>query len=291
MQIRGAAEGDLASIAELASRLQADPARMVVYLGTDAAGIEAELAGIDWCSISALAFEDDRLIGWLAGDADAELGRIFWLGPFVSDDGVDAGRWNEIASQLYAHCRGLLPAEMTEEELAIDARFERCDMWARGHGFAPGSESLVLTLESSVGAPSLAVRRVVDSDLELLGALHELLFPGTHATGRQLVEDGDDDHVRMVIEIDGEPAGYVAFEFQPDGAGYIDFLGVADKYRRRGLGAQLVRAAVDTLRRRGAAPVHLTVRQDNRAARDLYVSLGFREERVIRPLRRGFAFT
>lgn len=291
MQIRRAVEQDLASIAETAARLQADPARTVVYLGADAAGIEAELAEIDWRSISALAFRDDRLLGWLIGDADAELGRVFWLGPFVADVELDAGEWNEIASRLYAHCHGLLPAEMTEEEIAIDARFERCDAWARGHGFAPGSESLALVLESSIEGPSLAVRHVADSDLELLGALHEQLFPGTHATGRQLVKDGDEDHVRLVTEIAGKPAGYVAFEFQPDGAGYIDFLGVADEHRRRGLGAQLVRAAVEVLQRRGAAPVHLTVREDNRAARDLYVSLGFREERVIRPLRKGFAFT
>ena len=291
MDIRSATEADLVPIAELAARLQTDPARTVVYLGADAAGIEAELAEIDWRSISALAFDDDRLLGWLIGDADAELGRVFWLGPFVADSGLDTGEWNEIASQLYTSCHGLLPAEMTEEEIAIDARFERCDTWAQAHGFAPDSESLVLVLESDVEGPSLAVRHVVDNDLELLGALHEQLFPGTHATGRQLVEDGDDDHVRLVTEIDGKPAGYVAFEFQPDGAGYIDFLGVADSNRRRGLGAQLVRAAVEALHRRGAAPVNLTVREDNRAARDLYISLGFREERVIRPLRKGFAVT
>ena len=86
----------------------------------------------------------------------------------------------------------------------------------------------------------------------------------------------------------GRVAGYVAFEVQPDGSGYLDFLGVATEFRRRGLAAQLVRAAVTELVDRGASSIHLTVRENSHGARALYVGLGFEEERVIRPLRKGF---
>ncbi len=43
------------------------------------------------------------------------------------------------------------------------------------------------------------------------------------------------------------------------------------------------------LAERGATPINLTVRVDNVGARALYASLGFTEERVILPLRKGFA--
>lgn len=291
MQIRVAEQGDLPVLAELAAELQADPARTIVYLGTDAPGIAAELAEIDWWSVSALAIDGDRLLGWLIGDTDPEVGRVYWLGPFIADHGLADAGWNDIASGLYAACRPLLPVGMVQEEIAIDARFGRCEAWATEHGFRPNPGSLALVLEAEIVGPSLTMRHVNDNDLEVVGGLHERLFPGTHATGRQLVEDGDDDHVRLVVEIDGRPTGYVAFELQPDGAGYIDFLGVDESFRRSGLGAELVRGAVAALHRRDASPVHLTVREDNRAARDLYGSLGFREERVIRPLRKGFACT
>lgn len=294
MQIRRAAESDLESLAELAAQLQADPARTIVYLGTGARDIAAELDEIDWRSISAVAVDRDRLLGWLIGDPDPEVGRIYWLGPFVADHDLPVDEWNSIASQLYAECRRLLPEAMSQEEIAIDARYERCQAWAAEHDFAPNPGSLALVLEADrahLDGSSLTVRPVVPGDLELVGALHERLFPGTHTTGRQLVEDGDRDHVRLVTEIDGQPAGYVAFEFQSDGAGYIDFLGVDEACRRGGFGAELVRAAVDALQQGGATPIHLTVREDNRAARRLYRSLGFREDRVIRPLRRGFTLT
>ena len=140
----------------------------------------------------------------------------------------------------------------------------------------------------TLGPPEIELRSARDDDLSQLGALHEALFPGTHATGRQLVEDRDVDHVRLVAEIEGRVAGYVAFEVQPDGSGYLDFLGVATEFRRRGLAAQLVRAAVTELVDRGASSIHLTVRENSHGARALYVGLGFEEERVIRPLRKGF---
>jgi ribosomal-protein-alanine N-acetyltransferase len=284
MQIRQARAGDLRAMAELAGRLQADPTSAIPYLGVAVDGIENELAEIDWRSVSALAFDHDRLTGWLVGDVDGELGRVFWLGPFVAE-----GDWDDVASRLYTGCSKLLRPETTEEEMAVDSRFVRCQSWAAGQGFVAETGSLALVLDSDPWDLAPEIRAVRDDDLAALGPLHEELFPGTHTTGRQLVEGRDEDHVRLVADIDGVLAGYVAFEVQPDGAGYLDFLGVSSDFRRRGLGTQLVRAAVASLGRRGAAPIHLTVREDNGGARRLYGSFGFAEERVIRPLRKGFS--
>jgi ribosomal-protein-alanine N-acetyltransferase len=286
MEFRVAVDGDLMAMSRMAANMQADPAGAIAYLGVGADGIAGELADIDWCSVSALAVDGERLTGWLVGDVDPELGRVFWLGPFVSADD-----WEAVATGLYTNCSGQLPSDVSEQEMAIDSRFERLERWAASLGFAPGHGSAALVLEAEVDDPEVTTRPVVDADLGQLGALHEQLFPGTHTTGRQLVMERDRRHGRLVVEVDGVLAGYVAYELQPDGAGYIDFLGVTDRFRGAGLGAQLVRASVVELRRLEADPIHLTVRQDNHAARALYASLGFTEERVIRPLRKGFEFT
>lgn len=284
MDVRAADAGDLAALAELAGRLQADPAAAIAYLGVGADSISVDLEQIDWRSVSALAFDRGRVIGWLVGDIDAELGRVFWLGPFV--ESLD---WASVADRLYTQCSELLPSGVTEQEMAIDIRFERCQQWAATVGFTAEEGSSALRLERRLEPPEIALRPAGPDDVATVGALHDELFAGTHITGSRLVLGGDQRHIRLVAEFEGEIAGYVAVELQPDGSGYIDYLGVASRYRRRGVGAQLVRAGVAALRGLDADPIHLTVRESNHAARALYASLGFTQERVIRPLRKGFS--
>jgi ribosomal protein S18 acetylase RimI-like enzyme len=283
MVIRSATDGDLGGMAELASRSQTDPAQVIAYLGVESDGILGDLEEIDWRSVSALMFDGGRLIGWLVGESDAELGRVFWLGPFV-----ESTDWEAVADRLYVHCSALLAPNITEEEMAIDVGFVRCQRWAATVGFAADEGSSALRLEIELAPPRITVRPAREDDVATIGTLHDELFAGTHTTGRRLIGGSDQRHLRLVAEIDGEPAGYVAVELQPDGSGYVDYLGVAPQHRRRGLGAELVRAGVDALRRLGAEPIHLTVRESNHGARSLYASLGFTEDRVIRPLRKGF---
>jgi hypothetical protein len=63
--------------------------------------------------------------------------------------------------------------------------------------------------------------------------------------------------------------------------GWIYHLAVAPKFRRRGYGAQLVRAAEAGLRTLGCAKVNLQVRASNREVVAFYRSVGYEvEERV-----------
>ena len=209
---------------------------------------------------------------------------MFWLGPFVASPD-----WSAVADLLYAHCSAALPAATTQEEMAIDVRFDRFARWATRFGFAAEEGSLALRLETALEPPTIAIRAALPDDVATFGALHDELFPGTHTTGRTLMLGGDDRHVRLVTEVNGEPAGYIAVELHADGSGYIDYLGVALSHRRRGLAAELVKAGVAALRSIDGQPVHLTVRESNVGARTLYASLGFVEESVITPLRKGFS--
>jgi ribosomal protein S18 acetylase RimI-like enzyme len=310
MQIRTAVEADRSTLAALAGRQQRRPERHITYLGVEPEHIAAEMVeeDDDWTAVSAVAEHDGRIRGWLMGSVDAEMGRVWWFGPFIdaqhdgaddrADDGADGGVdvgahhvWRGIADALYAHASSLLPDTVDQEELAPDARHVLLADWALDHGFHRDPGSAILGLPRAIAAPTVPdagiVRPATAQDGRLV-ELHDELFAGTHTTGQRLLAGADAEHIRLVLEVDHTVVGYVAVEVQPDGGGYIDYLGVDPAHRRRGFGLTLVRAGVGALADRGCERFDLTVREANHGARKLYAALGFVEERVIHPYRKGF---
>ena len=63
--------------------------------------------------------------------------------------------------------------------------------------------------------------------------------------------------------------------------GWIYYLAVADDFRRRGIGARMVKAAEDWLAARGAPKLNLLVRAENAAVLGFYESLGYRRGDVV----------
>jgi ribosomal protein S18 acetylase RimI-like enzyme len=295
MHIRTAVEADRPTLAALAASQQRRPERHITYLGVEPQHIAAEMVeeDDDWTAVSAVAEDGERIRGWLMGSVDPEMGRVWWFGPFVddgdSDDSDDS--WAGIASELYAHASSLLPADVDQEELAPDSRHAELAAWAIDHGFGVDPGSAILGRDGPprpADAPPTGVLRPATADDVRFVELHDELFAGTHTTGRGLLDGADDDHLRLVLEVDGAVVGYVAVEVQPDGGGYIDFLGVDPAHRRHGYGLLLVRAGVAALADRGCERFDLTVREANHGARALYASLGFVEERIVHPYRKGF---
>jgi len=101
-------------------------------------------------------------------------------------------------------------------------------------------------------------------------------MPDSHRTGKQLPTNAGDAVVLIAIDsTSGVLAGDVRAEFQASGEGYLDFLGVDEHVRSRGIGGQLPAAAGAEFVERGASSMSLTVREDNAPARTLYGRLGF----------------
>lgn len=286
MRYRPVTADDLDSLARFAEPLQERPERHVIYLAESAGDILMELEETAHHVASLVAETDAGAVeGWLIGDVDDELGRVWWLGPFVAAD-----EWQPLATELLHRCRALLPSGVDQEEMAVDARFTELQPWAEAEGFetiASGSWVLSLDADVDVGPCGIDVRPAGSDDAELV-TLHERLFRNSHTTGRRLIESTDDRHLRLIAESEGELVGYVAVERQGNAEGYIDFLGVTETRRGRGIGRELVRAGVAALRDLGVTDVHLTVREENDGARRLYDSLGFTTVRLIRPYRIGF---
>lgn len=288
VQLRRPTDHDRRALAEMAAPLQARPDHHIPYLGVDANTIAVEMVADvdDWTEAAAVAEEEGRIVGWLMGSIDHDMGRVWWFGPFVDAD--DPERWSTIADDLDAVARATLPASVDEEEYAFDARHAAGPAWAARRGFHADPGSAALLLDHPIAPGRLPVRAVTPDDAASVGRLHDELFANTHTTGAALVTTTDPDKLRLVIERDGDVLGYVAVERQADGGGYIDYLGVDPAHRRQGIGAELVRAGVAALVELGCERFDLTVREANAGARALYASLGFVEDLVILPFRRGF---
>lgn len=133
----------------------------------------------------------------------------------------------------------------------------------------------------------LPVRLAEAADAEVIGRLlHDFNSeygdptPGSQALAtrvRELLAAGE-----ITVVLDGsEPArGLALLRFRPAIFSqsldcYLEELYVVPDFRGRGLGRNLMDAALDTARRRGAGRMELGTSEDDHAARALYERLGF----------------
>lgn len=280
--IRQATVNDLEAMAHLGADCQSDPDFHIPYLGMDADSIATDIGELeDWLDTSVVAEDESGIVGWMVGEVDREMGRLWWWGPFVSG----GQPWAEIADRLYVAAREIIPEAIAEEEACADDRSEPMRQWCARHRLESNPASVLLRCERSEAPVDARIRPLAAADHQAVMTLHDKAFPGTHTTAAALVKS---DHPRLIIEIDDGVVGYVAFELQSDGSGYIDYLAVDEGQRGAGLGGALVDQACHDMFADGAVYAHLTVREDNAAARALYARLGFAEERLARPYRLGF---
>lgn len=290
--IRTAVLDDLPALAAFAERCQADPQRHCAYISDDATAIRDDIEGVaDWPTATLVALDDARnIVGWLLAETDPDMTRVWWWGPFVADTGT--AEQTIVAGALLG--RGLQNhPDHDQHELALDRGSTLLADVAEQLDFVREEGSAALQLDDLARVEPRSSSRIVavadgDELADVVAALHDRIFPGTHSSGEMLLRDIDGEHAVFAAVERGSAVGYVAVESQNDGSFYIDFLGVDPDHRARGIGRDLVAAALR------AAPddrthAHLTVREGNAGARRLYASLGFTEVRIIAPFRKGFS--
>ena len=84
--------------------------------------------------------------------------------------------------------------------------------------------------------------------------------------------------VRSARTPEGEDAGLLMMKMLGDGAGYVYYVAVARRWRRRGIGGGLLDDAVSYLANGGARDIFASVGEENEESRALFVARGF--ERV-----------
>jgi ribosomal protein S18 acetylase RimI-like enzyme len=128
-------------------------------------------------------------------------------------------------------------------------------------------------MTAEVAAPT--IRPMCDGDAQLLA--HVMGWP------INLLENRWDDKVAgfreaLVVEVGGAPVGTVSFNEHQEFAGLLHLFAfdVAEPFRNRGIGTQLVAAIESAARDKGLTGVYLEVNVENQDAIRLYERLGFR---------------
>jgi ribosomal protein S18 acetylase RimI-like enzyme len=269
--------GHLAEVAAFVARLQADPTQHIGYFGEEAEETTVYIAQLEPAGMDGfvLAYDGDRLIGLFGVEADPEIGRAWLHGPLV-----DHADWHAVADQLYEAARQqVLPEYVTLEELLGDVANANLREFASRQGFAPLPDTAaVLRFRRAMG-DNLPMASALDLTPEFHEAfirLHERTFPGTYYMGKQIIAQLDDRHKAFIVAEDGALQGYLYGRIDTGGDGYIDFLGVEESARRRGIGRRLITAATRWLVSiPGVRQVALTVNGTNTPAIALYTYLGY----------------
>lgn len=276
----------LEAAADLAVRLNADDSQHIGYFGSTPDEIREHVRSLSLNALTFLtAWEREQLIGLLAVEGDAELGRAWLHGPLVA-----APAWQTVADQLYAAALPTIGPGVGEHELFCDVRNARCIAFAAAHGFDVHGDWHVLCFARAqlAAIAPVEVQPFAPAQRSALQQLHDGLFPTANMSSRQLL-DGIGAHAQVFVSVAGEHLlGYVAATVDPaTGEAFIDFIGVDERFRGQGIGRRLLSATLHWLFSwPRVTQVCLTVKTDNPAAQALYERTGFGRERTLRAFRK-----
>jgi ribosomal protein S18 acetylase RimI-like enzyme len=265
---------DIDAVVHMIAAEQVQPDRNIAYLGTDAAGIRAELDALepDWTTTARIVRSaDGSIAGAVVVELDREQERAWVFGPWVAGDD-----WDTLAPHLFDAALVQLPETVGDAECSGLVENTRLQSLAESRGWRRSGVHHALTVGRAAVAewPEVSgrLRLATPADLPAIRALHDAEFPGTHTPADRLL-----DERTVLVAIDRAlVVGYVAGLVHPDGEGYIDYVAVDPADRGNGLGRRLVMALTAALM--DASPldvVALTVDDDRAPARALYASLGF----------------
>ncbi len=260
----------------------------IAYLSETASEIEADVKAIQSPDGFACLMISDhaQLVGLLGVEYDIELGRCWLFGPLV-----DHEDWGAIADRLYKSVLSSLPPEISDQELFFHKQNVRLQNFALRHGFTFRSEGVVLTLSANQhGYPPISnSQEFVEEHTDQFIDLHAALFPNTYYSGKQLIKLAEDDDKHLLIYlVDDDLVGYAFIQVREAyNDGYIDFIGVDQRYRRRGIAKRLMADALNWIYRFPfVEKVTLTVNSDNTPAMRMYQELGFKVENVSQAYRK-----
>lgn len=274
----------LLEAAAFVARLQAEPSRHIGYFGEEVGEIVDAIG--EWTDPTncLLLYETEHITGFIGVDYDTTDIKRAWIhGPLVEN-------WDTHADLLYTTAlEQLIPAEITSYELYGDAVNSNLAQLAERHGYKGllGAALLSISRNQAVQLPEVQVDELSVEQYDVFKRLHDTIFPKTYYSGRQIIDLIDATHRVFVTTENDQLLGYLYATVHTETEGYIDFLGVAESDRRRGIGKQLITAATHWLFTFDAIKtVALTVNDDNHAAIALYQQIGYTHARTLKAFRK-----
>lgn len=269
---------DFQGIVRLIAKENEIPERQCIHssIGDSPESILREM--LKWDEIGEVSFvialQDGRLVGVMGSEFDEELGRGWLWGPFalVQD-------WEALADSLYEELFQILPASIRQFGAFLNAANQRGVSFYLQRGFERHGVSHVY--QAARPAMSVPVQEpcpaLKSEHKEGFTALHTSIFPNAYYSAQRVLDQIDEDNQVFVFPQGERVLGYVYATVGSDvQSGEVEFLGVHEDARRRGIGRQLLLSALQWLFEvKGVSPVVLTVYDENNSARSLYEGAGF----------------
>jgi ribosomal protein S18 acetylase RimI-like enzyme len=219
------------------------------------------------------------LVGVSGAEYDLGLARAWVRAPLLEASIAPAVR-HELMQRLM---QALPSVERFDAFVYVDD--DELNAYFGGLGWERASMYHGMATPEALAPPAPAANQVFDAlpiDHHSATRLHAQLFPASYLPPDKMVASLDGDHRLFVTRDDaGHVTGYLyARHRRAEHDGYVDYLGVAEPARRRGLGRALLATAMHwLLGERAVTRVELTVQGTRAPALGLYRQLGF-EQRV-----------
>jgi len=279
--LRQAQNGDFEAISTLIAEQNKRAETHCIHsdTGEDAHSICNEMTRLDAegeiCFV--MASIEGQVTSAMGCELDVELGRGWLRGPFIVDLQND---WNASASVLFKGLLDVLPVSIHQLDTFLNVENRR----GNDFYFSQNFQQLRLVHVYLCKAPENPVpntdlcKRLHPRQAQAFVDLHQTVFPGTYATGQRILDKLDDQHQVFVGEQENEMMGYLYAAIEEDtGDGSIEFVGVREEARGKGIGRKLLQTALYWLFEVKQVPQVLLVVNDNLAnACSLYESVGFR---------------
>jgi len=167
---------------------------------------------------------------------------------------------------------GIFLPDSLPEKLAFRTHREVLVRWVRSRSPELASPTTTVAIREARASDEAQV-------LELLSLMFETkdLSPAEKQAAGQRFRESISMNV-LVAEVDEKVVGFLALTFIQGLSGLralIDGLAVASAYRRQGIGAALVEAAIQRADQRGATHLLVDTSKGDEAARDFYQACGF----------------
>ncbi|NOK61189.1 MAG: GNAT family N-acetyltransferase [Chloroflexi bacterium AL-W] len=267
---------DLTQLAAWLADLNQQPQHHIGYLGTEPAEIAQSIQDFDVLPHKAwiVAHAGQELVGALGFDIDLDAGRTWLYGPFANHSD-----WPTVADGLWSNLQPLLPQITLEHELFCNEQHANCIAFAERHGFRQHSHDFIWNFHRGLLAQLSETTAEVLTELyyEAVCNLHDQIFPGTYYSGQEILNRLNDQRRMFIATDNGQLLGYAYVEVEPAfGDGSIEFIGVDNAARGRGIGSQLMAASLQWMFSfETVQEINLTVNAENQRALGLYRRVGF----------------
>jgi RimJ/RimL family protein N-acetyltransferase len=276
--IHVASKGEFPQIADLFFEQNRVPERQCLHSSVGDRAEDILQIMMKWEEISEIIFivapKGESVVGVLGSEFDEELGRGWLWGPSTLEQD-----WQLVSIRLYQALLAALPASIRQLGAFLNILNQQGRDFYRDLGFSGTNLAHVYSakgLAKSVNASEFCRQLSVEYHPGF-ATLHNTIFPGAYYSAERVIEQSDDHNQVFIYPEDNQVLGYVYASFSGDSKeGEVEFLGVRQDSRGRGIGRQLLQTALWWLfSELNASQVTLTVNQDNVNARALYESVGF----------------